>query len=43
MKGTVELITDRLLLRKHQREDAADLFGIIGSDPKMFEYSGWNP
>ena len=43
MIGTVELKTDRLLLRKHQSEDAAVLFEIFGSDPQMFEYSGWNP
>lgn len=43
MSGTVELKTDRLLLRRHQSEDAAVLFEIFGSDPQMFEYSGWNP
>ena len=43
MSGTMELKTDRLLLRRHQREDANILFEIFGSDPQMFEYSGWNP
>ena len=43
MGGTVELKTDRLFLRKHHSEDAAILFNMFDSDPKMFEYSGWNP
>ena len=43
MNGTVELKTERLLLRRHQIEDAAVLFEKFGADPKMFEYSGWNP
>lgn len=43
MSGTIELKTDRLLLRRHQSDDALILFTIIGGDPKMFEYSGWNP
>ena len=43
MSGTIELKTDRLLLRKHPSEDAAVLFDIFGTDPQMFEYSGWNP
>ena len=43
MGGTVELKTDRLFLRKHHSEDAAILFNMFGNDPKMFEYSGWNP
>ena len=43
MSGTVELKTNRLLLRKHQYEDAQILFDIFGSDPQMFAYSGWNP
>ena len=43
MSGTVELKTDRLLLRRHQSEDAVVLYDIFGSDPQMFEYSGWNP
>ncbi len=43
MSGTVELKTSRLILRRHQSEDATVLFDIFGSDPQMFEYSGWNP
>ena len=43
MSGTVELKTDRRILRRHQSEDASVLFVIFGSDPQMFEYSGWNP
>ena len=34
MSGTVELKTDRLILRRHQPEDAAVLFEIFGSDPQ---------
>lgn len=41
--GTVELKTERLFLRRHRSEDAAVLFEIFGTDPQMFEYSGWNP
>lgn len=43
MSGTAELKTERLILRRHRHEDADVLFEIFGSDPKMFEYSGWNP
>ena len=43
MNGTVELKTNRLLLRRHQSEDAAVLFTSFGSDGQMFAYSGWNP
>ena len=43
MSGTIELKTERLLLRRHQGEDAVVLFNIFGSDPQMSEYSGWNP
>lgn len=41
--GTVALKTDRLLLRRHREEDAEILYRDFGQDPKMFEYSGWNP
>ncbi len=43
MSGTIEMKTDRLLLRRHQSDDANVLFEIFGSDPQMFKYSGWNP
>lgn len=41
--GTKELRTSRLLLRRHVMEDAAPLHEGFGTDPAMFEYSGWNP
>lgn len=43
MSGTIELKTERLLLRRHQIQDAGVLFEVFGTDPQMFEYSGWNP
>ena len=43
MKGTVEIRTKRLLLRRHRMEDAAVLHRYFGADEKMYEYSGWNP
>lgn len=43
MNGTIELKTDRLLLRRHHSDDAASLYHTFGSDPQMFEYTGWNP
>lgn len=42
-KGTIELTTKRLVLRRHILEDAESLYRDFGLDPKMFEYSGWNP
>ena len=41
--GTVELWTERLILRRYRLEDANDLFHYLGTDPAMCEYSGWNP
>jgi len=41
--GTVPLETNRLLLRRHVKEDAVVLHQNFGRDPKMYEYSGWNP
>ena len=41
--GTIALTTERLLLRQHREEDAEVLYENFGQDPKMFEYSGWNP
>ena len=43
MKGTIELYTDRLVLRRYKMEDAAALHRFFGIDEKMYEYSGWNP
>ena len=41
--GTAELRTDRLVLRRYRPEDAAALYRHLGSDPAMYQYSGWNP
>lgn len=43
MRGTIELRTERLLLRRYHIGDAKILHEEFGCDPKMFEYSGWNP
>ncbi|MBR3320514.1 MAG: GNAT family N-acetyltransferase [Exiguobacterium sp.] len=43
MPGTIDLRTDRMLLRRHVMEDAEPLHEGFGIDPAMFEYSGWNP
>ena len=43
MKGTIELETGRLRLRRYRLEDAALLHRYLGTDEKMFEFSGWNP
>lgn len=43
MQGTIELTTNRLRLRRYRMEDAGDLYEQFGRDPKMYEYSGWNP
>ena len=41
--GTAELWTERLLLRRYRPEDAEQLYLYLGSDPAMYQYSGWNP
>ena len=41
--GTVELWTERLILRRYRPEDADDLYHYLGTDPEMYKYSGWNP
>ena len=41
--GTVELWTGRMILRRYRPEDADDLYRYLGTDPAMYEYSGWNP
>ena len=41
--GTVELWTERMILRRYRPEDADDLYRYLGTDPAMYEYSGWNP
>lgn len=41
--GTVELWTENLVLRRYRPEDALQLHQFFGSDPEMYQYSGWNP
>ena len=41
--GTVELWTERLILRRYRSEDADDLNRYLGTDPAMYKYSAWNP
>ena len=43
VRGTLDLRTERLLLRRYRPEDADDLNKYFGKDPAMFQYSGWNP
>ena len=43
MEGTIELSTSRLILRRYRMEDALTLYKSLGTDEKMYEYSGWNP
>lgn len=41
--GTAELRTEHLILRRYRPEDAEPLYQYLGTDPVMYEYSGWNP
>ncbi len=41
--GTVELWTERMILRRFRLKDADDLYRYLGTDPAMYQYSGWNP
>ncbi len=41
--GCAELRTERLILRRYRTEDAKDLYHYLGTDPAMYQYSGWNP
>ena len=41
--GTVELWTERMILRRYRPEDADSLYRYLGTDPAMHKYSGWNP
>ncbi len=41
--GTVELCTDQMTLRRYTPEDAEPLYRRLGTDPAMYQYSGWNP
>ena len=43
VRGTADLRTERLLLRRYRPEDAEDLYEYFGKDPAMSRYSGWNP
>ena len=43
MHGTVELRTERMVLRRYHPEDADDLYRYLGTDRVMYAYSGWNP
>ena len=41
--GTAELRTEHLILRRYCPEDAEQLYQRLGTDPSMYQYSGWNP
>ena len=41
--GTAELWTEQLILRRYRPEDAEPLYRYLGSEPEMYQYSGWNP
>ena len=41
--GTVELWTENLILRRYRTEDAEQLHRLLGTDPEMYKFSGWNP
>ncbi len=41
--GTAELRTERLILRRYRPEDAEELYRYFGTEPAMYQYSGWNP
>ena len=41
--GTATLWTERMILRRYRPEDADALYRYLGTDPTMYQYSGWNP
>ncbi len=41
--GTAQLWTERMTLRRFRPGDADDLYRYLGTEPAMYEYSGWNP
>ena len=41
-KGTVELETERLLLRKGSIKDSEDIYNNYGKDPLVSKYVVWN-
>lgn len=38
-----KLITEHLVLRKYVEEDAKVLYELLGRNPKVTKYTGWNP
>lgn len=43
MRGTIELKTDRLVLRRESLKDADVMHKLLGCDPEITKYTGWNP
>jgi ribosomal-protein-alanine N-acetyltransferase len=41
--GTIEIRTERLLLRKYRISDGEILYQNIGSDDELSKYTQWNP
>lgn len=41
--GTATLWTERMILRRYRPDDADALYRYLGTDPAMYQYSGWNP
>ena len=41
--GSAELWTEHLILRRYRLDDAEQLYELLGTDPEMNQYSGWNP
>ena len=41
--GTAELRTEQMTLRRYCPEDAEPLYRYLGTDPQMYQFSGWNP
>ena len=39
--GSAELWTEHLVLRRYRPEDAEQLYQQFGTDPEMYQYSGW--
>ncbi|MBD7912440.1 GNAT family N-acetyltransferase [Clostridium cibarium] len=42
-KGTIEINTDRLLLRKFKLQDADDMFNNWGNDKEVTKFLSWKP
>ena len=40
MNGTIELKTERLVLRRHTADDAEKLYELFSKDDRMHEYTG---